>query len=345
MLNKTKAAMPGRPCHCTKLKHIQDNTLIDQVNGRNDHSVPAQFCALLVNQASEFSRDQKFFDFSKPWQEYIWFRIVFISEFTVLDIPIVIGRNEDLITYWIGVTCLICVDYEGREFDIHLVDSLFSGKAILRHYSVSPLAGCLLCLRWRRLISPLAAAMRKPAVLSSDSLTLSINSKSSSGSLTETCSDLLFLLPVAITESPYIWWCSVCLIKNSNQVLTWCSPVNILVVFTLLELVSKTTKPGSALTLTGPLTTNVMETNAMAMPKCTQTHPKFTWRFLALNRHDKKAKPCRLSVEAATEREARLILAPHFILSFAARLPLVDMVEIVMPTCVVETETQEVRHV
>nr|WP_318013059.1 host cell division inhibitor Icd-like protein [Pectobacterium versatile] len=345
MLNKTKAAMPGRPCHCTKLKHIQDNTLIDQVNGRNDHSVPAQFCALLVNQSSEFSRDQKFFDFSKPGQEYIWFRIVFISELTVLDIPIVIGRNKNSITYWIVITCLICVDYEGGELDLHLVDSLFSGKAILRHYSVSPLAGCLLCLRWRRLISPLAAAMRKPAVLSSDSLTLSINSKSSSGSLTETCSDLLFLLPVAITESPYIWWCSVCLIKNSNQVLTWCSPVNILVVFTLFGLVSKTTKPGSALTLTGPLTTNVMETNAMAMPKCTQTHPKFTWRFLALNRHDKKAKPCRLSVEAETECEARRILAPHFILSFAARLPLVDMVEIAMPICVVETETQEVRHV
>ena len=48
---------------------------------------------------------------------------------------------------------------------------------------------------------------------------------------------------------------------------------------------------------------------------------KFTWRFLALNRHDRKAKPCRLSVEAATEREARRILAPHFILSLAARVP------------------------
>lgn len=83
----------------------------------------------------------------------------------------------------------------------------------------------------------------------------------------------------------------------------------------------------------------------MAMPKCTQTHPKFTWRFLALNRHDKKAKPCRLSVEAETEREARRILAPHFILSFAARLPLADMVGIAMPICVVETETQELRHV
>lgn len=141
MTHKTKAAMPGRLCHCTKLKHIQDSTLIDQVNTRN-HSVSG---------------------------------------------------------------CFSCRD----------------------------------CLRWRRLISPLAAAMRKPAVLSLDSLTPSINSKSSKGSLTDTCSDLLFLLPVAITESPHVWWCSVCLIKISNQVLTWCSPINILVVFTFLGLVSK----------------------------------------------------------------------------------------------------------
>lgn len=47
----------------------------------------------------------------------------------------------------------------------------------------------------------------------------------------------------------------------------------------------------------------------------------FTWRFLALNRNDKKAKPCRISVEAETEYEARRILAPMFILSLAARLP------------------------
>lgn len=66
----------------------------------------------------------------------------------------------------------------------------------------------------------------------------------------------------------------------------------------------------------------------MAELQHTQTRPKYQYRFLALNRHDKKAKPCRLSVEAATEREARSILAPHFILSLAARLPV-----------------QEVRHV
>ncbi len=63
----------------------------------------------------------------------------------------------------------------------------------------------------------------------------------------------------------------------------------------------------------------------MADNQSTQTRPKFTWRFLALNRHDKKAKPCRLSVEATTEREARSILAPHFILSLAARLPVPEV--------------------
>ncbi|KFK97209.1 host cell division inhibitor Icd-like protein [Serratia sp. Ag2] len=51
------------------------------------------------------------------------------------------------------------------------------------------------------------------------------------------------------------------------------------------------------------------------------TPNKYTWRFLAISRIDREAKPCRLSVEAHTEREARKVLAPHFILSFAAPLP------------------------
>ncbi|HCF8657740.1 host cell division inhibitor Icd-like protein [Atlantibacter hermannii] len=63
----------------------------------------------------------------------------------------------------------------------------------------------------------------------------------------------------------------------------------------------------------------------MADQQHTQTHPKFTWRFLAINRHDKNAKLCRLSVEATTEREARRILAPHFILSLAARMPVQEV--------------------
>lgn len=81
------------------------------------------------------------------------------------------------------------------------------------------------------------------------------------------------------------------------------------------------TTPRSAGTHAGRLTKPLNEVTIMACLKSNQTHPKFQYRFLALNRHDKKAKPCRLSVEATTEHEARRILAPHFILSFAARLP------------------------
>lgn len=64
---------------------------------------------------------------------------------------------------------------------------------------------------------------------------------------------------------------------------------------------------------------------AMAEQQHTQTHPKFTWRFLAINRADMAAKPCRLSVEAETESDARRVLAPHFILSLAARLPVSEV--------------------
>jgi len=63
----------------------------------------------------------------------------------------------------------------------------------------------------------------------------------------------------------------------------------------------------------------------MAEQQHTQTHPKFTWRFLAIDRADMAAKPCRLSVEAETEKDARRVLAPHFILSLAARLPVVEV--------------------
>lgn len=61
----------------------------------------------------------------------------------------------------------------------------------------------------------------------------------------------------------------------------------------------------------------------MAFHHSTQTRPekKYHFRFLALSRADLEAKPCRLSVDADSEMEARRILAPHFILSFAGRLP------------------------
>ncbi|CNL79944.1 phage immunity repressor protein [Yersinia aldovae] len=86
----------------------------------------------------------------------------------------------------------------------------------------------------------------------------------------------------------------------------------------------KTAKPGSALTLTGPLTTNVNASNEAAMLNHTQTHPKFQYLFLAVNRSDVNAKPHRESVTANSEQDARRSLAGQFVLSFAGRLPEVN---------------------
>lgn len=57
----------------------------------------------------------------------------------------------------------------------------------------------------------------------------------------------------------------------------------------------------------------------------TQTTPNFEFRFLALSRADMQSKSCRISVQAISEKEARRVLAPHFILSLAARLPVQEV--------------------
>lgn len=63
----------------------------------------------------------------------------------------------------------------------------------------------------------------------------------------------------------------------------------------------------------------------MAVNQHTPNHPEFVWRFLALPRADMQAKPCRISVQAESEREARRVLAPHYILPLAARLPVQEV--------------------
>ncbi|MDP9704982.1 UNVERIFIED_ORG: hypothetical protein J2W64_002185 [Rahnella aquatilis] len=55
----------------------------------------------------------------------------------------------------------------------------------------------------------------------------------------------------------------------------------------------------------------------MADMQSTQTHPKFTWRFLALN-----ASTCNvIHITATTEREARDQSPAGCVMVFAGRLP------------------------
>lgn len=79
--------------------------------------------------------------------------------------------------------------------------------------------------------------------------------------------------------------------------------------------------PRSAETLPRRLTKPLYEVTIMADIHSTQTRSEFTWRFFALARADLDGEIYRLSVDATTEQEARRVLAPHFILSLAARLP------------------------
>lgn len=57
----------------------------------------------------------------------------------------------------------------------------------------------------------------------------------------------------------------------------------------------------------------------------TQTHPKYQYRFMALDRTDRQAKPCKIIIEATSEHEARKVLAPHYILSLSAVLPIQEV--------------------
>ncbi|MBH3127248.1 host cell division inhibitor Icd-like protein [Serratia marcescens] len=192
-------------------------------------------------------------------------------------------------------------------------------------------------------------------VLSPGAFTASTASIISCGTRAATVCDFAFTALVAIFMNPSINKRDYATKKNSVQHLTRANPCLKLVFNTLstgkAQEVSKTAKPAGATNTNGLLTTNVNASNEVAMLDHT-THPqgrdslapnKFTWRFLALSRTDFKAKPCRLSVEAATERDARRILAPHFILSLAARLPQQGGVEITTPSTVEKT-SKEVRY-
>ena len=73
--------------------------------------------------------------------------------------------------------------------------------------------------------------------------------------------------------------------------------------------------------LSGRLTKPLIEVTVMAMNKHTQTCPKYQYRFLAVSRQDRSVPPFRLCIDARSEQEARRLLAPCFILSFAGQLP------------------------
>ena len=184
---------------------------------------------------------------------------------------------------------------------------------------------CSLALRrWRYSTSRFNAAVTNCPVLSPGIFTASTLFITSCGTLAATVCDFAFTAFVAMLCTPYKKQMQYAGKKISVQHLT-CLTLGLKLVFnTLLMQGAETTKPGSALTLTGLLTTNDSKIIEVAMLNHT-THPqgrdshnlnKYIWRFIALS----TAQPRVITIEASSEQEARQQSPAGCVMVFAARI-------------------------
>ncbi|HAG5649675.1 TPA: ash family protein, partial [Escherichia coli] len=190
------------------------------------------------------------------------------------------------------------------------------------HHGAGDGYSCSLALRrWRRLISPLTAVTINCALLSPSSKFFSKSATTSCGNLAFNCCDLLFVEPVAITESSLSWCDSVYTKKISEKDLKCDSLTDRLKTNGAMH---QTTTPRSGGTHAGRLTTNDSESIEVAMRNHT-IHPqgrdshnlnKYIWRFIALS----TAQPRVITIEATSEQEARLQSPAGCVMVFAARI-------------------------
>ncbi|EIH7542964.1 host cell division inhibitor Icd-like protein [Escherichia coli] len=192
------------------------------------------------------------------------------------------------------------------------------------HHGAGDGYSCSLALRrWRYSTSRFNAAVTNCPVLSPGIFTASTLFITSCGTLAATVCDFAFTAFVAMLCTPYKKQMQYAGKKISVQHLTCLTPGLKLVFNTLLMQGAETTKPGSALTLTGLLTTNdrkrieVAMLNHITHPQGRDSHNlnKFTWRFMQCL----TGSIAIFTVTAATEREARAQL-PHAHLIFVARI-------------------------
>ncbi|HAX4787300.1 TPA: ash family protein [Escherichia coli] len=194
-------------------------------------------------------------------------------------------------------------------------------RNILHHGADGDYSGSLALRRWRRLISPLTAVTINCALLSPSSKFFSKSATTSCGNLAFNCCDLLFVEPVAITESSLSWCDSVYTKKISKKGLKCDSLADRLKTNGAMH---QATTPRSGGTHAGRLTTNDSNSIEAAMRNYTR-HPqgrdshdlnKYIWRFIALS----TAQPRVITIEASSEQEARQQSPAGCVMVFAARI-------------------------
>lgn len=167
------------------------------------------------------------------------------------------------------------------------------------------------------------------------------------GSMPRDCNSLrsILLIQVANVASPsFFISVSSCSLNSGVNLIWYCGdlfsfPVDMvitLIYYTLhgndhvTIIYANKAMPSSASTLTGHLITTDNETIEVTMSKhntpvtgrtSLTPNQSYRWLFLALNRSDYTAKPCRIAVTAPNENSARLMLVRDYMLIFAGRLP------------------------
>nr|EKF2834940.1 host cell division inhibitor Icd-like protein [Escherichia coli] len=235
-----------------------------------------------------------------------------------------LAQASDCLCRMISSSC-VCVSCIG---DSVLLVMILPCKAMRRstsHHGAGDGYSCSLALRrWRYSTSRFNAAVTNCPVLSPGIFTASTLFITSCGTLAATVCDFAFTAFVAMLCTPYKKQMQYAGKKISVQHLTCLTPGLKLVFNTLLMQGAETTKPGSALTLTGLLTTNDSKIIEAAMRNHT-THPqgrdshnlnKYIWRFIALS----TAQPRVITIEASSEQEARQQSPAGCVMVFAARI-------------------------
>ncbi len=194
MIHKTKAAMQGRQCHYQKLKQSQDT----RVNaGGQSLSAPVIAGTAPLARFGGMSKSghyrQGYTIFSAHLQTTHKLGCLGYTALAHTPFPQIWGDLDKRA----GSTAMQHTPEISRSFDRY---------PDIGYHSLS---ASLAFLRWRRLISPLAAVTRNAAVLSPSSLRRSISSITSWGILIVVICDFAFFAPVAITVIPCVRCISV----------------------------------------------------------------------------------------------------------------------------------------
>lgn len=101
----------------------------------------------------------------------------------------------------------------------------------------------------------------------------------------------------------------------------WLTPDYFEVVIKCMTSVYQKATPRTVRAVPRRLTKPLIEVTVMAESQHTQTHPKFTWRFLALSTLGRNV----IHITASTEREARELSPIGCVMVFAGRLPVQEV--------------------